>query len=129
MTTKDDSESVVPSSTDDINNDLQRVFELDRIIHEPARLVILAALSKAEEVDFKFLQMVTGLTKGNLSRQATNLEEAGYIEIRKYYRHKVPATDYRITDTGRRAFARYWDQMAALQQRFHDEDSNHEKEE
>jgi len=101
---------------------LQQVLELDRIIHEPARLVILAALNKAEEVDFKFLEMVTGLTKGNLSRQASNLEEAGYIEIRKYYKGKIPATGYRITAEGKKAFATYWEHMAALQQSFQEHD-------
>ncbi|GCE21061.1 transcriptional regulator [Dictyobacter kobayashii] len=127
MTARDDSEAVVPLLMATMNGDLQRVFELDRIIHEPARLVILAALSKAEEVDFKFLEMVTGLTKGNLSRQASNLEEAGYIEIRKYYKNKIPATGYRITVAGKKAFALYWERMAALQQSFQREDSNSEK--
>ncbi len=101
-----------------ISNDLQPVHELDRIVHEPARLAILAALSKAEEVDFKFLEMVTGLTKGNLSRQASTLEEAEYIEIRKYHKGKMPATGYRITQTGCKAFATYWQHMLTLQQSF-----------
>ncbi|QBD76867.1 ArsR family transcriptional regulator [Ktedonosporobacter rubrisoli] len=99
-----------------IKDNLQQVLSLDRTIHEPARLVILAALNQAEEVDFKFLEAITGLTKGNLSRQASNLEEAGYIQIRKYYKGKVPATSYRITPQGQQAFAAYWAQMASLQQ-------------
>jgi DNA-binding PadR family transcriptional regulator len=74
-------------------------------------------LSGAEEVDFAFLQLATGLTKGNMSRQASKLEEAGYITIRKYYRGKIPATGYRITPVGRAALARYGEQIAALGQR------------
>lgn len=101
-----------------LESNLQPVHELDRIIHEPARLVILAALNKVEEADFKFLQAVTGLTKGNLSRQSTQLEEVGYIEIHKYYRGRIPATSYRLTAKGRKAFTDYWQQMSTLQKHF-----------
>ena len=97
--------------------EVHEALTLDRIIHEPARLAILAVLSGAEEVDFAFMQAATGLTKGNLSRQASKLEEAGYITIRKYFRGKIPATGYRITPAGRDAFASYWERMAAIGQR------------
>ncbi len=96
---------------------IQDLLTLDRVVHEPARLLILAVLNSAEEVDFAFLQTATGLTKGNLSRHAGKLEEVGYIEIRKYFRGKVPATGYRITPDGQAAFAGYWDRMSAIQQR------------
>ena len=96
--------------------DVHEALTLDRVVHEPARLAILAVLSGAEEVDFAFLQVATGLTKGNLSRQASKLEEAGYIAIRKYFKGKIPATGYRITPTGREAFAGYWDRIAAIGQ-------------
>ncbi len=96
--------------------DVQEALHLDRIVHEPARLVILATLTSAQEVDFTFLQMVTGLTKGNLSRHAARLEEAGYVAIRKYFKGKIPATGYRMTETGRGAFTSYWESMAALGQ-------------
>lgn len=99
-----------------IVSDIPQTLAIDRIIHEPARLVILAVLNTAAEVDFRFLEATTGLTKGNLSRQASKLEEAGYIAIRKYFKGKIPATSYQITPAGRAAFAAYWDQMNALQQ-------------
>jgi DNA-binding transcriptional ArsR family regulator len=89
---------------------------LDRLVHEPARLAILAVLSGAAEVDFAFLQNATGLTKGNLSRQTSKLEEAGYIVVRKYFKGKIPATGYQITQAGAAAFARYWQQLAAIEQ-------------
>lgn len=92
----------------------QPILELNRIIHEPARLAILAVLDAAEEVDFKFLLAATGLTRGNLSRQATKLEEAGYIQIRKYYKGKIPATSYHITTEGQKAFIAYRDQIQRL---------------
>lgn len=117
-------DDALQEDTGAVSSELSQVLELDRVIHEPARLVILAALNKAEEVDFRFLQMVAGLTKGNLSRQASNLEEAGYIQIRKYYKGKIPATGYRITEAGRKAFAAYWERMAALHQSFQSENNN-----
>ncbi len=96
--------------------EVHEALTLDRVVHEPARLAILAVLSGAEEVDFAFMQAATGLTKGNLSRQAAKLEEAGYITIRKYFKGKIPATGYRITPEGREAFARYWERIAAIGQ-------------
>jgi DNA-binding transcriptional ArsR family regulator len=96
---------------------IQDVLMLDRVVHEPARLVILAVLNSAEEVDFAFLQTATGLTKGNLSRHASKLDEAGYIEIRKYFRGKVPATGYRLTAGGKAAFAAYWERIRAIDRR------------
>ncbi len=96
--------------------EVHEALTLDRIVHEPARLAILAVLSSAAEVDFAFMQTATGLTKGNLSRQAGKLEEAGYITIRKYFKGKIQATGYRITPAGREAFARYWERIAAIGQ-------------
>ena len=53
--------------------------DVDRIIHEPARLAIMALLSGAEQVDFLFLLRETGLTKGNLSSHLAKLEEGEYL--------------------------------------------------
>ena len=97
--------------------EVHEALTLDRVVHEPARLAILAVLSGAAEVDFAFLQAATGLTKGNLSRQASKLEETGYITIRKYFRGKIPATGYRITAPGREALTRYGEQIAAIGRR------------
>ena len=57
----------------------------NRMVHEPARLAILTVLSSCQSADFLFLEHVTGLTRGNLSVQLTNLETAGLIEIRKEF--------------------------------------------
>ncbi|MHB8595778.1 MAG: transcriptional regulator [Ktedonobacteraceae bacterium] len=101
-------------SAGDVYHETQPTFDLDRLIHEPARLSIVAVLDAAEEVDFKFLLHMTGLTKGNLSRQTEKLEEAGYIDVRKYYKGRVPATGYRLAETGRIAFGHYREQMMRL---------------
>ncbi len=81
--------------------------ELDRVIHEPGRLVIMALLFGIKEADFLYLQRETGLTKGNLSCHLSRLEEAGYVEIEKTYRGKVPLTIVRPTKSGRDAFKEY----------------------
>jgi DNA-binding transcriptional ArsR family regulator len=61
----------------------EQIAGLDRVIHEPGRLAILAALSACERADFLFLLGITGLTKGNLSSHLARLEEAGLVEIEK----------------------------------------------
>ena len=81
--------------------------ELNRVIHEPARLTILALLSSVKEADFLYLLRETGLTKGNLSTHLMRLEEAGYVEIEKGFRARKPLTRIRITAKGRAAFSGY----------------------
>ena len=98
------------------DTDVHEALTLDRVVHEPARLAILAVLNSAEEVDFAFLLMATGLSKGNLSKQTSKLEEAGYITIRKYFKGKIPATAYRITPAGKAAFSEYWKRITAIGQ-------------
>jgi DNA-binding transcriptional ArsR family regulator len=88
--------------------------EVDRIIHEPARLLIVALLSGAKEADFLFLQRETNLTKGNLSSHLIKLEEAEYIEIEKTFRGKIPLTLVRLTPEGRAAFQSYRKTMNGL---------------
>lgn len=87
--------------------DLRGIAGVDRLIHEPARLLILAVLQTVEEADFTYLLGETGLSKGNLSSHLSKLEEAGYIAIEKTYKGKMPLTVCRLTPTGRRAFAAY----------------------
>jgi len=92
---------------------LQAILELDRVVHEPARLAILTVLASAGSVEFKFLEEVTRLTKGNLNSHATRLESAGYLEVLKSFRGKIPVTTFRITDAGRQALADYWARLLA----------------
>jgi DNA-binding MarR family transcriptional regulator len=81
--------------------------ELDKVIHEPARLLIVALLNGVTEADFLYLQKQTGLTKGNLSSHIAKLEEAGYVEVEKTFKGKIPLTVLRLTRAGTEAFARY----------------------
>src|ERR1041385_6866582 len=88
--------------------------ELDRVVHEPARLTIMALLSTVKEADFLFLLRESGLTKGNLSTHLAKLEEAGYVEIEKTFRGKIPLTIVRLTSGGRIALEQYTKSMVGL---------------
>ena len=90
-----------------MNEQLRAIAELDRVIHEPGRLMIIALLAAVKECDFLFLLKETELNKGNLSSHLARLEEAGYVEIEKTYRGKVPMTLLRLTRKGRAAFEDY----------------------
>jgi DNA-binding transcriptional ArsR family regulator len=86
---------------------IQRLAEVDRIIHEPARLMVVALLAAVEEADFQYLHQSTRLTKGNLSVHLSKLEEAGYVAIEKTFRGKYPLTICRLTERGREVLDNY----------------------
>lgn len=91
--------------------DPRLVAQVDRLIHEPARLMIITILSAVESADFLYLQRETGLTKGNLSSHLSKLEAAGYVDIEKTYRGKIPLTLCSLNETGKQAFDKYRDQL------------------
>jgi DNA-binding MarR family transcriptional regulator len=80
---------------------------VDRVIHEPGRLMIVALLFAVERADFLYLLHETEMNKGTLSSHLSRLEEAGYVEIVKTFRGKIPQTLLSLTDSGRTAFAEY----------------------
>ena len=90
-----------------MNRQIQTIAELDRVIHEPGRLMLVALLFAVDRSDFLYLQHETGMNKGTLSSHLSRLEEAGYVEVSKTYRGKVPQTLLRLTAAGRKAFAEY----------------------
>lgn len=90
-----------------MNEQLKAISELDRVIHEPGRLMIVTLLWPVKECDFLYLQTATEMNKGNLSSHLARLEEAGYVEIEKTYRGKTPLTLLRLTRPGRTAFEKY----------------------
>ncbi len=87
------------------------IASLDRLIHEPARLMIVTVLATVAEADFVYLVRETGLTKGNLGAHLVRLESAGYLEIEKTYHGKVPRTVCRLTDAGLAAYRTYRDAL------------------
>lgn len=87
--------------------DLAGLLAVDRLVHEPARLVILTVLAEAEAVEFPFLAKVSGLSKGNLSSHISKLDQAGYLEVNKSFRGKMPSTSLKLTASGRNALRKY----------------------
>ena len=93
---------------------IQNLSGLDRVIHEPARLVLVALLSSVESADFLYLLKESELTKGNLSVHLSRLEEAGYVQTEKTFRGKVPHTEYRLTPKGKSAFNQYRKSLGSI---------------
>ena len=93
--------------------------EIDTIIHQPARLKIMASLmtlEPGEQVDFVYLRKILKLTDGNLGAHLTKLESAGYIKIEKTFIARKPRTFINATGKGRDAFE---DHIAALEAIIH----------
>jgi DNA-binding MarR family transcriptional regulator len=88
--------------------------EIDKTVHEPARLMILSMLYVIDSADFVFLQNQSGLTRGNFSTHMTRLEEEGYVQVKKEFIGKRPATTYSISKKGRKALEMYRDQMKKI---------------
>lgn len=81
--------------------------KLDPLLHSELRLAIVSILAGVDEADFTYLKEQTGATSGNLSVQIDKLSEAGYIEVEKGFRGKVPRTVCRLTPQGTEAFRAY----------------------
>lgn len=88
--------------------------EVDRLVHEPARMAILTVLSGVRGAEFLFLQSTLGLTKGNLSSHLSKLEQGGLVAIGKEFIGKKPTTTARITAAGQQAIAAHWRQLDRL---------------
>jgi DNA-binding MarR family transcriptional regulator len=96
------------------DKDLDTIAGLDRVVHSPARLMILAYLAAVDSADFTFLMNQVGLTRGNLSSHLKTLEEAGYVDIQKEFVDRVPHTLIQLTAAGRQAIQAYRQQMRAI---------------
>jgi DNA-binding MarR family transcriptional regulator len=90
-----------------MNPRIKEVAQLDRVIHEPVRLMIMIILQGAGEADFLYLQRECELTQGNLSTHLAKLETAGYVEIQKKFKGKRPLTVCRLTPIGEEALSSY----------------------
>ncbi len=94
--------------------DAKAVASLDKVLHEPARLSVVACLAVVDQADFVFLQSQTGMTGGNLSSHVKKLEQAGYISMHKEFQDSKPRTSFSLTDSGRVAFEAYLRSMRSL---------------
>jgi DNA-binding MarR family transcriptional regulator len=89
------------------SQDYSALAEIDRLVHEPARLAVMALLYVVESADFTFVMNQTGLSWGNLSAHLSKLEEAGYLEVEKSFKGRRPNTSLRLTAAGRTALQEY----------------------
>lgn len=80
---------------------------LDPLLHSELRLAVMSILIGVESADFVYLREQTGATAGNLSVQIDKLQKAGYIEVEKTFKGKMPRTICRITQQGITAFDEY----------------------
>ena len=99
------------SPTEGGQADVLSLTDIDRVVHEPARLMILAVLAAVESADFLFVLRQTGLTRGNLSSHMSKLEKAGYIRVEKEFVDKIPRTLLQLSEQGRMALDVYREGM------------------
>ena len=92
--------------------------ELDRVLHERARLGILTCLlSTASRVTFNDLRELCDLTDGNLSRHLKALEEAEVVKLEREQTGSRPLTWISFTKSGRKRFLDYVDVLESIVQR------------
>ena len=89
------------------NQDRHPLADIDRVIHSPARLMVMTYLYVVDSADYLFLMRLTGLTFGNLTSHLSVLEGTGYIDIEKKFVGKKPHTMIHLTDAGRISFRQY----------------------
>lgn len=99
---------------EDAAGDFRAITQLDRLVHEPGRLAILAILWSRPTADFKSLARDTGLTEGNLNAHLTKLHTAGLLRVRKGFRGKTPFTVYALSPPGDAAFQTYWEVLGQV---------------
>jgi len=99
---------------EELKRSIPSIDDLDRVIHSPARLIILSYLEAVEEMDFIYLMHLTELTWGNLSVHLRRLEEAGYVHIRKDIVQRKTRTTMQLTDEGREALHTYREAMRPI---------------
>ncbi len=87
---------------------------IDDLLHEPARLRLLAFLSVVKRTDFTYLLKLSGMSKGNLSVQMSKLGDADLVSIDKTFQGKRPRTVYQLTAEGRKALRAYKKNMSAI---------------
>jgi DNA-binding MarR family transcriptional regulator len=87
---------------------------LDELIHAPVRLSIVAALAQVDEAEFARVRDTVEVSDSVLSKQATQLEAAGYVKIRKGHVGKRPRTWLSLTPAGRSAYTSHLDALRAI---------------
>jgi DNA-binding transcriptional ArsR family regulator len=95
------------AADEDSSVGLQAIAGIERLVHEPGRLLVLACLAAVTRADFLYVMRETGLSQGNLSSHLSKLEAAGYVTVEKTFVGKVPRTVLQLTEAGREALRSY----------------------
>lgn len=101
-------------TSDDSEKEVIPIIEIDKIIHEPARLMIISLLYVVESADFLWIKGQTKLTDGNLSSHLSKLESAGYITVEKSIKNKKTNTLLKLSNGGRKAFEEYREKLTQI---------------
>jgi DNA-binding MarR family transcriptional regulator len=91
--------------------DVRTLGGVDRLVHEPGRLMVLACLAVVSHADFLYVLRETGMSQGNLSSHLSKLEAAGYVAVQKTFAGRVPRTVLELTPRGRDALRAYRSQL------------------
>ncbi|HNT52775.1 MAG TPA: transcriptional regulator [Candidatus Syntrophosphaera sp.] len=86
---------------------LRQISELDPLIHNPARLMIIFLLARSKNMDYTTLMQETGLTSGNITTHLNKLLQSGYIDMRKSFVGRKPNTTVQITKQGLEAYRKW----------------------
>ena len=100
--------------SDESEGKVQILTEINKLIHEPARLMIISLLYVVESADFVWIKGQTGLTDGNLSSHLSKLEIAGYVSVEKSIKNKKTNTLLKLSVGGRKAFEEYRNKLTQI---------------
>lgn len=90
------------------------LLQFDPVLHAPLRLQVCALLSAVDEAEFALIRGGTGVSESVLSKHARQLEEAGYLRIRKATFAARQRTWLALTARGRKAFAEHVRELTRL---------------
>ncbi|MGH2574271.1 MAG: winged helix-turn-helix domain-containing protein [Ignavibacteria bacterium] len=88
--------------------------QIDDVIHSRLRTAIMAVLISVEEAEFTFIRDKINATDGNLSVHLKKLEDHKYISVTKKFIDRKPASIYKITAKGRKAFEVYIKKLESI---------------
>jgi DNA-binding MarR family transcriptional regulator len=91
-------------------------LDLDKVIHEKTRLMLLTYLASSDKAETGFTELRDELrmSGGNLSVQLKTLEEADYVKIEKRFVENKPYTGVALTAHGQKALSDYLGELEVI---------------
>lgn len=91
-------------------------MDLNAAFTNPLRFSLMAALSGAESLTFKYARDFLDTTDSTLSKHISALEELGYLQVSKGFAGKFPQTSIKLSSAGKRAWREHLDVLTAIAQ-------------